>query len=117
MEREFIILFSMGTSGCLVFLLNKLLEKIEKRKSEKIYERLEYIEEMEDRGKIQREFVNAEILRLEQNKNPKNKDILINGKRYNDSNTFYILSGTSVLLIGKKEDFIIEIINVLEESV
>lgn len=113
MKKELLVLFSMAISGCIVYLYNQIKNKYTKNQVETVFNRLQYLKNLEENGIIEKEIVyfDSENEKMECRiiKSNKKNIIHINGKRYTDKTSWFILDRNILWIIGKKEDFMIEL--------
>lgn len=113
MEKELLVLFSMVLSGCIVYLYNQIKNKFTKKQIETVFERFQYLQSLEKNGAIKKEIVHFynedEEVECRKIKSNKKNNVHINGKEYTDKTSWFILDKNILWIIGKKEDFIIEL--------
>ena len=113
MKKELLVLFSMVLSGCIVYLYNQIKNKFIKKQIETVFERFQYLQSLEKNGAIKKEIVHFcnedEEVECRKIKSNKKNNVHINGKEYTDKTSWFILDKNILWIIGKKEDFIIEL--------
>lgn len=115
MKKELIILISMFISGIIIYLF-KTIENVRQNNTyNKVFERFEYLKDLEREGKIHKKIIyidrdNATNVSLKNKRQNKRNIVRIDGVEYKDKNTWFIMSGDSLWLVGKKQEFLIEII-------
>lgn len=113
MSNEMILIISMTLSGIIVFGFNYLNTIIKKRKCDIVYNRFLYLKKLEEEGKIKKEIFSLNCgdegkIDLQKVLVPRKTRIIINGKKYTDKNSWFIIDNNILWIAGKKENFLIQ---------
>lgn len=114
MSNEMIVIISMMLSGVIVLGVNALSTAISKRKCNIIYKRLVYLKELEKIGKIKKDtyFLDEEVernIKAQQSLISKKTEIILYGKKYTDKTSWFIVENDILWIVGKKEDFLVQL--------
>lgn len=114
MKNELLVLFSMIISGLIVFgyeKLKMLKANKENEETKMCRSRFEYLKTMVFKGIIKKEIVDLDTIedsRITVGKKRKSV-IFLDNKEYTEEMSWFVFDNNSLWIIGKNEDFLIEI--------
>lgn len=114
MSNEMIIIISMILSSIIVFGINFLNTIIKEKQCNKVRKRLTYLRELVNSGKIDLEKHclddeprdNSDIDKTLKSRNTK---VVLYGKVYTDKTSWFVMENNILWIIGKKEDFLVQL--------
>ena len=114
MRNELLVLFSMTISGLIVFGYEKLkMLKADKenKDTEMCFSRFEYLKTMALNGVIKKEILDLDTIedtKLTTGKRRKSV-VCLNNKEYTEKMSWFVFDDNKIWIVGKNEDFLIEI--------